>query len=231
MPGYDPMTVDFPFLELQGSAQWNDFTRKLSTDTDLRQPSKELFIGNIARRKQNEFEGAPSPGKSRVRIPGSKHMTTIASTRSGKGSALIIPNLLIYPGSCFVLDPKGENTVHSAYRREAMGQDVYILDPFEEIDRWFNFDTSHFKKPCFNPLAFLNPDSRNYSDDLNHMAYALIQYEGGEPHWANSARELVAGLVEPPRDCRRLQTLREWSHENQQEIQSRGAGAISPLSI
>ena len=35
---------------------------------------------------------------------------------------------------------------------------------------------------------------------------------------------------EPPRDCRRLQSLREWSHENQQEIQRRGSGAGGSVS-
>jgi hypothetical protein len=38
-----------------------------------------------------------------------KHLLIMASTRSGKGTVLIIPHLLRYAGSAFVLDPKGEN--------------------------------------------------------------------------------------------------------------------------
>jgi type IV secretion system protein VirD4 len=43
----------------------------------------------------------------------------------------VIPNLLDYPGACVVLDIKGENyAVTSRYRRDVLGHDVYLLDPF-----------------------------------------------------------------------------------------------------
>jgi type IV secretory pathway TraG/TraD family ATPase VirD4 len=68
---------------------------------------------------------------------GSRHLLTVAPTRGGKGVSAIIPNLLMYPGSAFVIDPKGENARITAARRGAgdagrkipgMGQKVYVVD-------------------------------------------------------------------------------------------------------
>lgn len=45
-----------------------------------------------------------------------RHVITVAGSRSGKGRSTLIPNLLLYPGSCVVNDPKGENaTITAAY--------------------------------------------------------------------------------------------------------------------
>ena len=46
-----------------------------------------------------------------------RHLLTVAPTRSGKGVASIIPNLLTYQGSVFIIDPKGENAMITAGRR------------------------------------------------------------------------------------------------------------------
>jgi len=51
-----------------------------------------------------------------------RHLLTVAPTRSGKGTTQIIPNLLTYEGLMLVIDPKGENALISAKRREEMGQ-------------------------------------------------------------------------------------------------------------
>ena len=37
-----------------------------------------------------------------------RHALTVAGTRAGKGASLIVPNLLLYPGSVLAIDPKGE---------------------------------------------------------------------------------------------------------------------------
>jgi type IV secretory pathway TraG/TraD family ATPase VirD4 len=60
-----------------------------------------------------------------------KHVLIMASTRSGKGVTLIIPHLLRYRGSAFVLDPKGENAKATSRQRATMlNGKVHILDPF-----------------------------------------------------------------------------------------------------
>src|SRR5579863_934856 len=42
-----------------------------------------------------------------LRYAGHGHIVTVAPTRSGKGVGAVIPNLLLYPGSIVVTDPKG----------------------------------------------------------------------------------------------------------------------------
>src|SRR5690606_26882972 len=48
-------------------------------------------------------------GSELLLYDGEGHLITVAPTRSGKGTGGVIPNLLTYPGSILVTDPKGEN--------------------------------------------------------------------------------------------------------------------------
>ena len=54
-----------------------------------------------------ELAEAPKGADRRFRHDG--HVLTCAPTGAGKGIGAVIPNLLTYPGSAFVLDLKGEN--------------------------------------------------------------------------------------------------------------------------
>jgi hypothetical protein len=49
--------------------------------------------------------------------PDDRHFITIATSRSGKGRSAIIPNLLTWPGSALVIDPKGQNAAVTAAAR------------------------------------------------------------------------------------------------------------------
>lgn len=117
-----------------------------------------------------------------------QHLLTIAPTRSGKGVSSIIPTLLEYEGSMLVIDPKGQNAaVTSRHRREVMGQEVVILNPF---------DTYGLPSSSVNPLSILDPDSPDVVRDVATLAEALIVYGGqGDSHWADSARELIQALL------------------------------------
>ena len=129
-----------------------------------------------------------------------QHMLSIAPTRSGKGVSLIIPNLLNYRGSVLVVDPKGENAWITAARRRALGQKTYIVDPWNEVNNQYGSKAAAPEKleevAHFNPLGIVDPESDEYVDDITSLADALIITEGmKEPHWDDSARELVAGLM------------------------------------
>ena len=129
-----------------------------------------------------------------VGYPGDGHMLTIGPTRSGKSRRLLIPNLLYETGrSMLVIDIKGELAAISAAHRTAKGGKVVALDPFGVVDRrGFKIATAGF-----NPMAALDPNSEDFVDDAMVIAEALIQVnpEMKEPHFAESAQDLVAALI------------------------------------
>lgn len=114
-----------------------------------------------------------------------KHALIMASTRSGKGVSLIIPHLLRYPGSAFVLDPKGENAMATGRQRGKLNDKVLYLDPF---------GISGKPKARFNPLARFTPD--NMEAESKALAAALVMGERGlRDHWTGSAQQLLAAVI------------------------------------
>ena len=53
----------------------------------------------------------------RVGTADDRGLLTIAASRAGKGRSAIIPNLILWPGSALVIDPKGTNAAVTAARR------------------------------------------------------------------------------------------------------------------
>lgn len=119
-----------------------------------------------------------------------RHMLTIAGSRGGKGVSLIVPNLVLWPGSCLVLDPKGELARMTARARRVLhGQEVVVLDPFGVSGQ-----------PCgsINPLDALDIKSKRLPADLALLAESTILADGklsNADHWAGGGRELWTGLT------------------------------------
>jgi type IV secretion system protein VirD4 len=134
-------------------------------------------------------------GNRLIGVGDDRHLMTIAGSRAGKGVSAIIPNLIEYPGSVLVIDPKGENARHTKNRRGAgwqkigngLGQDVFVLDPF---------GVSGHPTSCFNPLSMIDPQGYTAVDDAALIAEALIIPEQGEGrHFSDSARNFLRGLI------------------------------------
>ena len=133
---------------------------------------------------------------------GDRHLLTVAPTRAGKGVAAIIPNLLIYPGSALVVDPKGENAMATALRRgpgdegrkiAGMGQWVHIVDPWG-----LTTEVTGLEPACFNPLDWLDPDSPEVGENAMMLADALVVTGEGssrDPFWDEEARSLLMGFI------------------------------------
>lgn len=79
--------------------------------------------------KSSQFAMAEEPMKP-IANEAINHQMTFAPTGSGKGRAVIIPNLITYSGPVIVIDPKGENYLVTARARREMGQQVICIDPF-----------------------------------------------------------------------------------------------------
>jgi type IV secretory pathway TraG/TraD family ATPase VirD4 len=132
------------------------------------------------------MSGAPRKSDARFRQDG--HILTCAPTGAGKGVGGVIPNLLDYPGSAFVLDFKGENYAVTARARRELGQHVILVDPFS-----ITGNTGH----ALNWLDTLDPDSPDVVSRAAGLADMLIAVEGTEAdsHWTDTARELLRGLL------------------------------------
>ena len=134
-----------------------------------------------------------------VGIRDNRHLLTIAGSRAGKGTSAILPNLLLYPGSVLVIDPKGENATESAERRGegraipagGLGQHVHVIDPFGVAD----VDPRY--RSGFNPLADLDPEADDFIDECDAIADALVVPEPGKEndHWTASARLILRGVI------------------------------------
>lgn len=129
---------------------------------------------------------APRRSDSRFRQDG--HILTCAPTGAGKGIGAVIPNLLAYPGSAFVLDLKGENYCVTARARRELGQHVVLVDPFGVTGQ-----ATH----ALNWLDILDPESPDVVSRAGALADMLVVAEGAdaEPHWNDTARELLRGLL------------------------------------
>jgi type IV secretion system protein VirD4 len=134
-----------------------------------------------------------------------RHILTVAGSRAGKGVSLIVPNLLLWPGSAICIDPKGELATVTACRRSDSGSKwalpmsatgegegrVFVLDPFERVTG----PAQNFRA-SFNPLADLDPDTDAGLELAGQIADALVvQQEGPGSHWTMSARAFLRGLV------------------------------------
>ena len=93
-----------------------------------------------------------------------KNLLTCAGTQSGKGISTVVPNLLLFPGSAVVVDPKGELAdLTAAYRHDKLGQKVIVLDP-DNVAKNVPPDL----KGTYNPLSSIDAD-----DEKNAPSQAL----------------------------------------------------------
>lgn len=130
-----------------------------------------------------------------------RHVLIACGNRGGKGVSYLVPNLLTWPGSVLVIDPKGENAMVTARRRghgsayaKGMGQTVHILDPYNEVGAPGE-DFSAYRK-CFNPLDLLGPQEPESVSIAGRIADSVAQVERAtDPHWEESARTQIRDLV------------------------------------
>ena len=123
-----------------------------------------------------------------------RHMLTVAGSRAGKGRSAIIPNLITYPGSTLIIDPKGELALLTAlWRAFVLGQKIALLDAFGTTPKSLRKQFGG----GFNPLTLLKPGSVSLLEDAGLIADALIVASPGEksPHWNESSRMFLTGVI------------------------------------
>ena len=125
-----------------------------------------------------------------------RHVCLVSVQFAVASTGLIIPNLCLWPGSCIVIDPKGENATVTARRRgngfnyaHGMGQEVRILDLGE-------VQLASSLRASFNPLDVIDPQGDFAVDDAGRIAASIIVRENkNDPFFEDAARNLLTGLI------------------------------------
>ena len=130
-----------------------------------------------------------------------QHLAIFAPTRYGKGVNAIMPNVLLHPGSTFIVDPKAESYLVAAQALKAKGYKVVLLDPLRRAAH--RLGVRRTGDECgFNALGSINP----YNDpqaprQIDELAEILIEappgsaQHAGAMYWIDQTRIIVAGIL------------------------------------
>lgn len=125
-------------------------------------------------------------GRRDLILGGQQGVLLSAPPRSDKGTAIVIPNLLTWPGSVVCLDLKLENWTITAGYRQRCGQKVFLFDPLNEAG----------ETACWNCLNYVSQDPNLRINDVQHIAAILYpDIPGTDPFWSAGARSLFLGVT------------------------------------
>jgi type IV secretion system protein VirD4 len=130
--------------------------------------------------------------KEVLSYPGDAHGLLCAPSRAGKFRDMLCQVLLSFAGSVFCIDVKGQAAAVTArYRKDVLGQDVYILNPFNILPDYLG----KFVHASYDPVASqLDPASDTFAADADNLYEGLIPLGGPEVHWVHSSRGLGSGI-------------------------------------
>ncbi|GAA4457914.1 type IV secretory system conjugative DNA transfer family protein [Rurimicrobium arvi] len=123
------------------------------------------------------------------------HLLSIAGTRGGKGTNLVIPNMLgigQYSGSWVVVDPKGEAVAIAGRYQQKQGKHVFVLNPWRLLSEHIPVSSA------YNPFQLLaDKESLHLIDDAQVIAEMLVPIDPKEHEkfFTDTARSIVAGLI------------------------------------
>ncbi len=170
---------------------WID-PEQIGQSAALRYGPSKIFLGVVGGTVSDDGSEPYVTGGCPIGIGDDRHAVLCAGSRAGKGRSCLVPTLLDYEGAVLALDPKGELANLTARRRAERGQRVCIVDPFGvSATRLSDLHAG------YNPLALLKPDSPSLIVDAGLIADALVvaSPNARDPHWDESARNLIEGLI------------------------------------
>jgi type IV secretion system protein VirD4 len=134
--------------------------------------SKGIILGQVGRRC--------------LVLPGQQGVALAAPPRAGKGTGVVVPNLLHWPDSLICVDIKRENWTVTAGYRARCGQSCFLFDPFAEDGRTARW----------NPFFYVSSEPHKRVNDLQRIAEMLYPDPPNvDPFWTASARSLFLGIA------------------------------------
>src|SRR3984957_12748599 len=125
-------------------------------------------------------------GRRCLMLRGQQGVALAAPPRAGKGTGIVVPNLLNWPDSLICVDIKRENWTLTGGFRQRSGQTCYLFDPFAEDGRTARW----------NPFFYVSHDPLKRVNDLQRIAEMLYPDPPNvDPFWTASARSLFLGIA------------------------------------
>jgi type IV secretory pathway TraG/TraD family ATPase VirD4 len=176
--------------DVYGTAQYAPVELDVLDDASL---ARGLFLGKSSApeliRLPLEAPGAP------VCSTPEHHTLIVARTRTGKGTRVIVPTLLRYDGSAFVIDPKGENAAITArVRHEQLHQNIHLLNPWSELAE--TFESRSLAPATYNPLDILVRSDPNAVAIAQALAAAICPASASskDKFWQGSAATILTAV-------------------------------------
>jgi type IV secretory pathway TraG/TraD family ATPase VirD4 len=153
------------------------------------------ILNRIADYLQSRFDPPPPPeaqppDSNILHLHGEGHIMMIAPPGAGKTTGLVIPMALSWQGSLVVTDIKGEITAVAARRRRELGQQVHVIDPFNQTG--LGAETAGI-----DLFALIHRET--WVDDCKHIAALLmplpLKNSDNATFWIMAGRNLLAGLI------------------------------------
>ena len=125
-------------------------------------------------------------GRRYLVLGGQQGAIVCAPPRADKGTAIVVPNLLSWPGSLICLDVKLENWRLTAGFRERIGQACHLFNPLDECGN----------TACWNPLSYVSSDPNLRINDVQRIGAILFpDVPGTDPFWIASGRSMFLGMT------------------------------------
>lgn len=109
-----------------------------------------------------------------------------APPRADKGTAIVVPNALLWEGSLICQDVKLENWHLTAGWRARMGQTCHLFNPLDPAGN----------TACSNPLSYVSTDPNLRIADVQRIGAILFpEVPGTDPFWTAGGRGLFLGMA------------------------------------
>jgi type IV secretion system protein VirD4 len=125
-------------------------------------------------------------GRRYLILAGQQGAIVSAPPRADKGTAIVVPNALLWEGSLICQDVKLENWHLTAGWRQAKGQECHLFNPLDPVGN----------TACSNPLSYVSPDHNLRIADVQRIGAILFpEVPGTDPFWTAGGRGLFLGMA------------------------------------